>query len=242
MPNLGELRDRWFLNFRTPSSHLPRLLITRHPNTNIRDYTDGNRVTPLIDGQDFMGQWERCLQDLQAQQRRMRYIETDLHRQNCRLYHANWMMDNVCLRGWQTNPTVRELIRDSHRQGMEIYPLLCQNLLGFYPNYQTMLWFLRQRIGNACMDWRYPTKLGSNHQKFSCFVYPPPFGYKSTSLMGSIDLNWYRWDTRQHRFPPHSVGDRNPSRIPTHDVGMMIEGPAVADMEKTFLESCGLYV
>ena len=51
-------------------------------------------------------------------------------------------------------------------------------------------------------------------------------------MLGSLDISKTRWDTPAHL---HRDPDRNHGK-PTHDTGVTIEGPAVADIETAFKE------
>ena len=70
------------------------------------------------------------------------------------------------------------------------------------------------------MEYRFPF-WGSNHQKF--MVAKTNAG--GSALVGSIDITEKRFDTNSHSNDPR-----------THDFGVLVEGPAVADIEKTFVE------
>ncbi len=223
MPSLEVLRGKWFLNFRRPDLYPAFPPIGRHRGSHVADYTDGNAVVLQIDGQLYMESWYD-------------YIEEIWNRQAGRIYHANLKMDGVHPLGHNSGPSGRECLSTAAgRQGVGVHALLCRNWPSVLTNAGTLLWFLTHGVPHACLDQRYPAR-GSNHQKFTCFVNPDP--NRSKALVGSIDINVSRWDTQEHLqhddLPPR--GGRVPGETPTHDLGLMVMGPAMADLEWTFIE------
>ena len=216
MPELTELRSRWFLDFNAPGAAFPP--ISRHQGTHVKPYTDGNRVTPLIDGQSYMKEWHTAILAMTGQP-------------DHAVYHAAWRLEDVHTLG-QSNPASNALLMlaAANASGVAVYPLICRNVLTFYYNNPTLKALRAAGVSNACLDNRFPPR-GSNHQKFVCL--------KTTAnpqvILGSIDISKTRWDRPAHMAndperPPNSLGK------PTHDTGVRVEGPAVADLEWSFIE------
>ena len=225
MPSLEELRGKWFLDFSRPGDYLPFPPIARHRNTNVGNSTDRNRVEPKVDGQCYMKEWHDII----------RYL---IQEHMGEIFHAAWGLEDVQPLGYEpNNPTaldVLELLRDAKNNLVSVYPLICRNLVNVYystNNYQSMQTLHRYGVSNACLDNRYPA-FGSNHQKFTYFKHPTT----PKVLLGSIDLNWSRWDTSEHLRTPPSTKGRHPGKTRTHDLGIMVEGPALKDIEWTFRE------
>ena len=214
-----ELRRKWFLDFSSPRRYPSFPPMARHRDTNVRSHTDGNRVEPLVDGQDYMREWHDTIQAMILNR------EGDV-------YHAAWRLDDIQPLGYGLGLAALELFVNANSNGVGIYPLMCRNLLNFAQpnlNFDSMLFLRDHGVSNACLDNRYPAR-GSNHQKFTYFKNPTD----PKAILGSIDITWPRWDTPAHS--PSPSGGRHPDEKPTHDLGIKVEGPALADIEWTFRE------
>jgi phosphatidylserine/phosphatidylglycerophosphate/cardiolipin synthase-like enzyme len=122
----------------------------------------------------------------------------------------------------------------AHESGLSIYGLLSDH--GYYGNDEnqtTIDWLFAHGLYGLRRDSRYPNLAaggnccGSNHQKFACLVDPD----NRRALIGSADIHTGRWDTSTHQTPNYERYGK-----PTHEAGVLVEGPAVADIEMTFLE------
>ncbi len=214
MPSLNQLRNKWFLTFDSSNDFPPKL---RHNGTTVSDYTDGNVVTPLIDGQNYMREWHDSIRSMIGQS-------------NCEIYHAAWRLEGVRTLGHSTpNSDALETLNDADNGNVIVYPLTDRNLLTVTINNLTVIWLRLHGIFNAVMDNRFPPG-GSNHQKFVCLKNP----LNPKVILGSIDISKTRWDRSAHN---DIDSERNPDHgKPTHDTGVMIQGPAVTDVERTFRE------
>jgi phosphatidylserine/phosphatidylglycerophosphate/cardiolipin synthase-like enzyme len=219
---LKRLKGKWFIDPSAPVSTLPPT--RRHPGSVVSTFTDGNLVTPLVDGETYMRQWADSLSAIAA--------GGEVKGQ---LWHAGLALDNVGVRG-KTQPgwAALERINQAHTNGVEIFGLLSDH--GYYGNDEnkgTIDWLFQHGIYNVRRDPRYPNLAagglccGSNHQKFACIRNP----LNRHALLGSADIHSGRWDTRAHNSPNQDRYGK-----PTHEVGVMIQGPAVVDVEVTFLE------
>jgi phosphatidylserine/phosphatidylglycerophosphate/cardiolipin synthase-like enzyme len=121
-----------------------------------------------------------------------------------------------------------EIINNADNRDVRVVVVLSGHLTGLKSIPSVNLWFLAHGIG-LVIDEHYPSR-GSNHFKYTIFK-DPSSPYKARALVGSTDIREKRWDTSSHsRVDP----DRHPSIGPTHEVGVKVEGPAAADIERSF--------
>ncbi len=179
----------------------------------------------LIDGEAYMSQWADSLAAMGSSE--------TLRSQ---LLHAGLSLDNVAVRGKTKGGwAALDLIEYAHRRNnVEIFGMVSDH--GYYgnaENKETVDWLYQHGVYNVRRNPRYPNLAagglccGSNHQKFACLGNPS----NRHALLGSADIHSGRWDTATHASPN---SDR-PGK-PTHEVGVMIQGPAVVDVEATFRE------
>lgn len=216
MPSLDELRTKWFLNFSTTGTPFPPL--ARHKKSDVKDYTDGNLVTPLFEGANYMREWHDQIVAMTGQQ-------------DCEVYYAAWRFDGVNTLGESLlKSNALDVLNDADNKGVTLIPLLCRNLLSLKHNNLSIIWLRAHGIWNATLDSRFPAG-GSNHQKFAIFKRPG----SPAAILGSLDITKSRWDRGAHS-PEDS--ERHPEflKVPTHEVGVRLQGPAVADVERTFRE------
>jgi phosphatidylserine/phosphatidylglycerophosphate/cardiolipin synthase-like enzyme len=219
MPTLAQLKAKWFLPLTGDVLGVPQ---TRHtpegsgPQLSVS--TDGNTVVPLIDGQNYMTRWQAELTALTAGA-------------GTELMHAGWLLQPVKpLGATSTGRDGLEEIDAAKAAGVAVYPLACRNLICVAPNTYAVDWLRVHGVWTACMDNRFPAG-GSNHQKFAVFKN----GASALALLGSIDISFRRWDRTAHAPADpdrHSLARDRPS----HDTGIAISGPAVADVELTYRE------
>lgn len=214
MPTLDDLRNKWFIKFDSSNSSFPP--VSRHMGTNVSNYTDGNRVVPIIDGQNYMKIWHDSIRNM-------------IGKSNCEIYHSAWRQEAVRTLG-NSIPSSGALVtlKDAQNGGVTLYLLFCRNLSTYTFNARSVIWLRTRGVWRACLDNRFPPS-GSNHQKFVCLKDPSA----TKAMMGSIDISIPRWDTTLHL---HVDPNRDPAAKPTHDVGIVIEGPAVTDLEWSFRE------
>jgi phosphatidylserine/phosphatidylglycerophosphate/cardiolipin synthase-like enzyme len=224
MPTIDELRTKWFLNFQGGGAMLPVLgYPARHAGTAVTDFTDANLITALIDGKAFMEQWHRAIRELIALP----------NPAASEVWHANWSTNDVRTLGYR-NPAsdARQVLFDAHSAGIQLRGLLSAHVGKeiFTHNIRMIDWLSQHGISTFFLDDRFPPS-GSIHQKFTCIRRDPA---NTKSFLGSGDISTDRWDLNTH---PVFDPDRNPMNpTPTHDVGVLIQGPAVADIETTFKE------
>lgn len=211
MPSLDDLRRKWFLDFNNPPQSFPPA--ARHTGTRVKPYTDGNLVTPLIDGKEYMDEWRAAAQALASQP-------------SGELYHSAYVINRVNPKGAEYFDAF-ETLKAVKNSGKPVYTTICGHA-GEVGNGLASSIMHAEGLTDTVRDLRFPS-CGSNHQKFTCFKNPA----NPRAFLGSIDISYGRWDK-----PAHDADDpeRPDGGHATHDAGIMIEGPAVADVETTFLE------
>jgi phosphatidylserine/phosphatidylglycerophosphate/cardiolipin synthase-like enzyme len=216
MPTLSELREKWFIK---PSQGDDPALppVHRHTGSTVSDYTDENMVTFLQDGKDFMREWHDAVDDLTT-------------KQGGEIFHSGWRFEAVKTLGESVPASdALEMLAAAAAAGVSVYVLLSRHGLGLPSalNRATIWWLQSNAVDHACMDNRFPAG-GSNHQKAVVFKHPSG----SSAVLGSVDISKTRWDTSAHK-PVDS--ERNSFwGKQTHDTGVKIVGPAVADVERAF--------
>jgi phosphatidylserine/phosphatidylglycerophosphate/cardiolipin synthase-like enzyme len=225
MPSrIEKLKKKWFL--REGGGGPAAAVLHRHEGSKVSQSTDGNLVTPLIEGKTYMKVWHDR-------------IRTMIKSSNCEVYHAGWRFEGVRTLGHSVKSSdALETLRDANTAKVAIYPLICNNHFTIVYNRKSIEWLQGAGISNACLDQRYPKggpgvggASGSNHQKFVCLKNPAD----AIAILGSIDISKSRWDTGDHK-AKDSERDPTFGKHPTHDIGVLVQGPAVADIEWTFIE------
>jgi phosphatidylserine/phosphatidylglycerophosphate/cardiolipin synthase-like enzyme len=177
--------------------------------------TDGNNVTPLVDGKDYMRVWREDLLALYGMQ-------------GAEFYHAGWRFEDLKTLG-ATEPggSALDAVVGGWREGVGTYVMACRNLRCLRFNGAAVRRLRLEGVRTAFLDSRFPPG-GSNHQKFS--VMRTEAG--ASAILGSVDIARTRWDSQEH-FPVDPNRDPKYGRQ-THEVAVRVEGPAVTDLEKTF--------
>lgn len=216
MATLAELRDRWFVKTTVPASFFPP--VQRYPGSTLSDFTDGNHVTLLIDGKDYMKEWYDG-------------ITAMLGNANSELYHAGWRLEPVKPLGLTHvgSKDAFDLLNDAQNRNVQVRIALSRHAFGTFSvlNRYAAVWLIAHGVRSACLDNRYPWA-GSNHHKAVCFKNPPN---AAKAILGSIDISKTRWDE-----DTHLPKNRDRPAAATHDTGVRLEGPAVADVELSFSE------
>jgi phosphatidylserine/phosphatidylglycerophosphate/cardiolipin synthase-like enzyme len=223
MPTLAELRAKWFLDFGSTAPTFPPS--KRYPGSAVKDYTDGNRVTAIVDGKDYMGIWHDSIRAM-------------IGVQGAAVYHGGWRFENVRTLGAVSHPTsgAVDTLKDAHAGGVAVHVMVSRHGGGLVPsfvNFPAINGLISHGVYTAYWDNRFPV-FGSNHHKFVCLRHPAT----PKVMLGSIDVSYTRWDTSAHlpsdpERPPQApvIGG-----APTHDTAVQIEGPAVGDVERSFVE------
>jgi hypothetical protein len=219
MSTLDELKSKWFIPMDGSSPNgVPCRRHSEDAGSNALNVSsDGNTVMPLIDGQEYMRRWHDELLALHGAS-------------GAEFLHAGWRLEGVKTLGHTaTGNDALEDIDAADGAGIPTYLLLSRHMGGINFNSLSITWLRTHGVWHACLDNRFPAG-GSNHFKFAVMKRTG----SAITILGSIDISKTRWDTTAH-LP--SDPDRDPTYgKPTHDTGVAITGPAVADVEKTFRE------
>jgi phosphatidylserine/phosphatidylglycerophosphate/cardiolipin synthase-like enzyme len=189
-----------------------------------RPWSSGNLVTPRVHGAEYFA----------------RLIEVVTRaRAGDEVFFTDWRGDgDELLR--DGGPTVAELFCDAARRGVRVRALLWRShsdRTSFSAQENQHLGVqLNDAGGEALLDERV-RRGGSHHQKMVVvrYAYRPD---EDVAFVGGIDLCHSRRDDARHdgdaqRQP---MDDRYGSRPPWHDLMLELAGPAVADVQATFLE------
>jgi phosphatidylserine/phosphatidylglycerophosphate/cardiolipin synthase-like enzyme len=144
------------------------------------------------------------------------------------VYHAGWRFEAVEPLGVGSGKTALQDLDDAHAAGAAVYTLLSEHVFSAFTNLPTVDWLRLHGIWTSCRDNRYPPA-GSNHQKYAVFK----SGAGDGAVLGSIDISRTRWDRTAHA---HADPRRDPAGKPTHDTGIGVEGPALADLDLSYRE------
>jgi len=219
MSDLDDLKNTWFIPMDGSTIEgVPCQRGTDGGADALSVSTDGNTVTPQIDGQTYMGLWHNNLLGLKGQP-------------GAELQHAAWRLEPVKTLGASApGNDALEDIHDADTASVATHVDICGNPLALkfnVPSYHTLRDI--DGVAGACMDQRFPAT-GSNHQKFAIFKTDT----SASAMTGSIDISKSRWDTTAHLL----VNADRDAKLgqATHDTGVLVEGPAVGDIEKTFRE------
>jgi phosphatidylserine/phosphatidylglycerophosphate/cardiolipin synthase-like enzyme len=192
--------------------------------SDITDWTEGNEVTPLVDGTSYFPALHRAL------------CHT---RRGDQVYLADFRGDTEeLLDGPGTS--AGEVLAELAERGVLVFGLIWRSQPGWLDQSEGKNAELARDIseagGEVLLDSR-TRRAGSHHQKFVVIRHPgrPDL---DVAFMGGIDLGRSRNDGGRHD------GDRQAmdfpsaygSRPPWHDAQAAIRGPAVADIEHTFRE------
>lgn len=219
MPTLGDLKNKWFIPMagNSPDGVPQRRHTTDAGPNSLTISSDGNTVTPLIDGKSYMTEWHNRIAALAAAH-------------TGELYHAGWRFEAVKTGGHTVaGDDALEDVRDASAAGVATIVMICRNVAVIKFNTHTVAWLRKHHVSTSCMDNRFPAG-GSNHQKFAVHKNAP----NAVAQLGSIDISKSRWDRPAHSSPDPDR-DATYGKL-THDTGVLVEGPAVTDIEKSYRE------
>ena len=137
------------------------------------------------------------------------------------VYNTNWRLDDVLTKSALPLSNALDTLIRVNNGPATVYQFVDGNKLACNTNIFSNVTLYNSGVISTS-DFRFPVN-GSNHQKFMV-------AKTSTSgwaLVGSIDITAERLDDNTH--------SGNYDKI-THDFGVLVEGPAVADIERTFVD------
>lgn len=193
----------------------------RNPASQLRGYTTGNLVEPLVHGARYFARLREVLDEIGA---------------GDEIYLAAYRGDaGVLLDG--PDSALAEVLRAAVQRGAKTYGLLWRSQPGvLQQSERENAEFARalQEVGaEVVLDPR-TRRGGSHHQKL--VVCRSSAG--DIAFVGGIDLAFSRGDDAAHHgvSPAQDFPDHYGGRPPWHDVQCSLRGPAVNDVELTFRE------
>lgn len=178
-------------------------------------YTENNQVIPIRDGIELFRQYAEAMRTL---------IQPDHF-----MYMAGWHTDKTFeLIENDASSTIAQLTRFADSNGAQVRAMLWKQHSGQNANEVNDIELLNGHNGQAILDdytHECTTPIvttGTHHQKF-LVIYGSQG--KAFAFCGGVDINANRRDSNRHG----ALGGY-------HDVHAKIEGPAVADIHRTFVE------
>lgn len=195
-----------------------------NPDTDIPDWSGGNRVEPLIHGATYFDHL---------------VTEVEALRDGDYVFFTDWRGDpDQKMR--EGGPTIRELLCRAAERGVVVKGLVWRSHLDAFAYSEEENEHLGEAIeaagGEVLLDQRVRIG-GSHHQKLVVIRHRGDVG-RDVAFAGGIDLCHSRRDDATHHGDPQAVqmaksyGD-NP---PWHDVQLRIQGPVVGTLDTTFRE------
>jgi phosphatidylserine/phosphatidylglycerophosphate/cardiolipin synthase-like enzyme len=223
--SLAELKAKWFIKTSDTAAFPPQ---GRHAGSGVGDHTDGNRVRAIRDGQRHMALWADSV----------RKLTTDADPE-AEIWLTGWRLEGVATLGSDhPESDALELLDAADEAGVEVYGMISRHLPMVPYWYWAVVYLNTHGLWRVAVDNRFPAR-GSGHQKFTCFRDPDG----PHCIVGSIDISRTRWDTDEHRAVdkrrariPTADTDLSKQAGPTHDTAVLVEGPGVGDIERTFQE------
>ncbi len=137
------------------------------------------------------------------------------------VYSTNWRIDNVLTKAAVPTSTALDVLIQTNNGTADVYQFVDGNKLAIDTNRTSQLLLYSAGV-SSLREFRFPVN-GSVHQKFTV-AKTNDFAW---ALIGSVDVTVNRLDDSTH--------SGNYSKI-THDFGVILEGPAVVDIERTFID------
>ncbi|MFV0460628.1 MAG: phospholipase D family protein [Actinomycetales bacterium] len=219
----GTLRaaHSWFLSPQqrgNPATGVDR----RHPGS--AAFSRGNSVRPLIHGEEYFPALRAAVQ---------------AQRPGDLLLFTDWRGDPDERLG-QDSLTIVQLFSQAAARGVVVKGLFWRShwdrLAYSVEQNRSMSDDIRAAGGEVLLDMRV-RPLGSHHQKFVVLRHPGR-EHLDVAFVGGIDLCHTRHDSAQHHGDPQPVPMAPvwSARPPWHDAQVMVQGPAVGDIEYSFRE------
>jgi phosphatidylserine/phosphatidylglycerophosphate/cardiolipin synthase-like enzyme len=195
-----------------------------NPWTDLRAFTTGNLVVPLVDGRAYFA---RLCAELEATAA------------GDQVYFLDFRGDFAQRLAGPGSEVGEVLGRAAHR-GVHVFGLLWRSQPKILKQSEAANAEFVRRIdddgGQVLLDAR-TRRAGSHHQKL-VVVRHPGSPHRDVAFVGGIDLGYSRGDDSQHHGDPQAMEFAAPygPRPPWHDIQAEVHGPAVHDLEHTFRE------
>jgi phosphatidylserine/phosphatidylglycerophosphate/cardiolipin synthase-like enzyme len=194
-----------------------------NPATDLRAFTTGNLVLPLVDGRSYFARL--C-------------VELNETRAGDQVYFLDFRGDfEERLAGPGTE--VGEMLSLAAHRGVHVFGLLWRSHPNVNQSAPTNAEFVRridEAGGQVLLDAR-TRRAGSHHQKLVVIRHPRSPD-RDVAFVGGIDLGNSRNDDSQHQGDPQAMPFARAygPRPPWHDIQAEVHGPVVHDLEHTFRE------
>jgi phosphatidylserine/phosphatidylglycerophosphate/cardiolipin synthase-like enzyme len=213
--------DDWFL---TPAErgNVATSIDRRHHDGTA--WTTGNRVVPLVHGARY---FRRLVEEISSTTR------------DDRVYFTDWRGDPD-ERLLPDGPDVGSLFADAARRGVVVKALIWRSHSDRFQFSQKENRRLGDEIndagGEAILDQR--VRVGGSHHQKLVVIRRPGRPEDDVAFVGGIDLSRSRRDDDSHSGDPQRqpMSERYGDRPPWHDIQAEVHGPAVADLERVFVE------
>ncbi|HEY5050049.1 MAG TPA: hypothetical protein VII50_04050, partial [Acidothermaceae bacterium] len=195
-----------------------------NPWTDLRAFTTGNLVVPLIDGRTYFARL--C-------------VELEATAAGDQVYFLDFRGDFTERLAGPGSEVGEVLGRAAHR-GVHVFGLLWRSQPKILKQSEAANAEFVRRIdedgGQVLLDAR-TRRAGSHHQKLVVIRHPGSPN-RDVAFLGGIDLGYSRGDDSQHDGDPQPMefAAAYGPRPPWHDIQAEVHGPAVHDLEHTFRE------
>jgi len=192
--------------------------------SDLRGFTPGNRVTPLVDGREYFA---RLCAELVATESGDQVFFLDFRGD------LDERLDGV-------GTEVGELLSAAARRGVGVFGMLWRSQTKLlHQSEEANAEFARmidQNGGHVFLDAR--TRRGGSHHQKLVVVRHPGSSARDVAFVGGIDLSHTRNDDSGHRGDPQVLAfpEVYGPRPPWHDIQAEVRGRAVHDLEHTFRE------
>ena len=195
-----------------------------NPATDLRTFTTGNLVAPLVDGRGYFARL---------------HAELNATEPGDQVYFLDFRGDlDELLDG--PGSAVGDVLGRAARRGVKVFGLLWRSQpKALRQSEEANAEFsreIRDDGGQVLLDGR-TRRAGSHHQKLVVIRHPGAPG-RDVAFVGGIDLGYSRGDDSRHDGDPQVMEfpDTYGPRPPWHDIQAEVRGPAVHDLEHTFRE------
>jgi phosphatidylserine/phosphatidylglycerophosphate/cardiolipin synthase-like enzyme len=195
-----------------------------NPATDIRAFTTGNLVQPLVDGRSYFARLRAEIAATQAADQ---------------VYFLDFRGDfDELLDG--PGSEAGEVLGLAARRGVNVFGLLWRSQPKTLQQSEKANAEFARRIdedgGQVLLDAR--TRRGGSHHQKLVVVRHPGSPARDVAFVGGIDLGYSRNDDSEHAGDPQVMEfpDTYGPRPPWHDIQAEVRGPAVHDLEHTFRE------
>ena len=192
--------------------------------TDLRTFTTGNRVQPLVDGRSYFARL---------------HAELNATEPGDQVYFLDFRGDlDELLDG--PGSAAGDVLGRAARRGAKVFGLLWRSQpTALRQSEEANAEFVREIDedgGQVLLDAR-TRRAGSHHQKLVVIRHPGAPG-RDVAFVGGIDLGHSRGDDSQHHGDPQVMEfpDSYSDRPPWHDIQAEVRGAAVHDLEHTFRE------